>query len=256
VVPPPHTLAHSKTKINKSARLVRRFYGALQDRTSAEYDAFLADGDSVIDAITCVEDFRTYHARPLARVNAGLRHYVKKAGMRQPEVTQRLKRFATIIHKLQREPTMALSRMEDIAGVRAVLENQAQANAVRDMLIKARRWKIRRVRTYVEGGDPGPKADGYRAIHIIVEKDGCFVEIQLRTPWQDAWAQSVEQDTRRLRQDLKFGAGPDDLRQYYLVVSELFAMEEQGIQPDEGFMLDLANLYRETRRYFPEAPNP
>jgi ppGpp synthetase/RelA/SpoT-type nucleotidyltranferase len=51
-----------------------------------------------------------------------------------------------------------------------------------------------------------------------VAKDGCYVEIQLRTPYQDSWAQSVEQDTRRLRADLKFGAGPDELREYYLLV--------------------------------------
>ena len=256
MVPAPQTLHHSKSKINRSAALVRRFYSALRDRPSADYDALLDRGEEIIEAINVVDDFRTYHAKSLARVNAGLRHYVKRAGMQQPDVTQRLKRFATIIDKLQREPNMKLSRMEDIAGVRAVLANQEQANAVRDMLVKARRWQIRRVRTYVDGGDPGPKDDGYRAIHIIVEKDACFVEIQLRTPWQDAWAQSVEQDTRRLRQNLKFGAGPADLREYYRMVSELFAMEERHVEPDASFMQQLANLRRETRRYFPDAPTP
>ena len=41
-----------------------------------------------------------------------------------------------------------------------------------------------------------------RLLPLVVEKDGRYVEIQLRTPWQDSWAQSVEQDTRRLRKGL------------------------------------------------------
>lgn len=250
----PDVLVHSKSKIDKSAKLVRRFYDALEDPAITSYESLGQPAD-LIAALDVVDDFRTYHARSLARVNAGLRHYIKRAGIARPEVTQRLKRYATIVDKLQREPRMKLSRMEDIAGVRAVLHQQSQANAVRDMLVKARRWDIKRVRTYVDGGDPGPKSDGYRAIHIVVEKDGCYVEIQLRTPWQDAWAQSVEQDTRRLRQNLKFGEGPSDLREYYAMVSELFAMGEQQIKPEPAFMQQLADLYRETRRYFPEDPS-
>jgi ppGpp synthetase/RelA/SpoT-type nucleotidyltranferase len=185
-------------------------------------------------------------------VNANLRYYIKKAGA-EPEVTQRLKRFSTIAHKLEREPTMALSSMEDIGGVRAILPTQEQVIAVCDMLDKADRWKIRRRRFYIEGGDPGPKDDGYRAVHLVVAKDGCYVEIQLRTPWQDAWAQSVEHDTRRLRADLKFGAGPDDLRDYYRLVSDYFAMRQAGVEPDQEFMETLAKQYAATRRYFPSS---
>ena len=172
--------------------------------------------------------------------------------METPEVTQRLKRFTTIVHKLQREPGMALTRMEDIGGVRAILPTQAQVLQVAAKLDKADRWTIRRRRYYVDGLRPGPKSDGYRAVHLIVDKDGCFVEIQLRTPRQDAWAQSVEQDTRRLSADLKFGSGPDDLREYYRMTSEYFAMVELSIQPEQAFMEDLAKLYAATRRYFPK----
>lgn len=77
------------------------------------------------------------------------------------------------------------------------------------------------------------------------------VEIQLRTPWQDSWAQSVEQDTRRLKAGLKFGSGPADLRKYYRMVSEYFAMREENRVPDETFMEALAEQHAATRRYFP-----
>jgi len=249
---PTAMLEHSRKRIDRCGKAVRNFSIAWNERRSEALTEFTSD--ELQAAIDVVEEFRAYHARPLGRVNAGLRYYIKQAGMRQPDVTQRLKRFSTIVHKLRREPTMALSKMEDIAGVRAILQNQQQADHVCTALMKARKWTIRRIRNYTEGGDPGPKADGYRALHVVVEKDGCYVEIQLRTPWQDRWAQSVEQDTRRLREELKFGSGPDDLRMYYQMVSELFAMRERHIEVDQDFMEDLAKLYSATRRYFPE-PN-
>lgn len=80
-----------------------------------------ATDDELFEAIVTVDGWRASHALPLGRVNAGLRYYVRKVGVASPEVTQRLKRFATIADKLQRQPRMVLSRMEDIGGVRAIL---------------------------------------------------------------------------------------------------------------------------------------
>jgi GTP pyrophosphokinase len=242
---------YSKRQVKRAGKLLRDLRGALEAGGQEPLEAF--DPEAIHDATAVVEWWRSLHARPLARVNANLRYYIRKAGA-VPEVTQRLKRFSTIVHKLQREPTMTLTTMEDIGGVRAILPSQKQVLAVCDMLDKADRWTIRRRRFYIEGGDPGPKNDGYRAVHLVVDKDGRYIEIQLRTPYQDSWAQSVEQDTRRLRADLKFGAGPDDLREYYLVVSEYFAMLEAHIEPDEEFMQELAKLYSATRGYFPPPP--
>ncbi len=60
-----------------------------------------------------------------------------------------------------------------------------------------------------------PNESGYPAIHLVVLQNGRRIEIQLRTPWQDMWAQSTEEDTARLGLGLKFGLGPDDLCEYY-----------------------------------------
>jgi len=207
--------------------------------------------DAIFEAIDAVDWWRALHAKPLARVNANLRYYVRKAGAREQNVTQRLKRFVTIVDKLHRHPSMALTTMEDIGGVRAILESQRQVDFVLDQLRIQPKWNLRRIREYVDGRDPGPKEDGYRAVHVVVEKHGCFVEIQLRTPWQDAWAQSVEQDTRRLRAGLKFGTGPTDLREYYSMIAEFFAMRERLEEPNEEFLTDLANMFAVTRKYFP-----
>lgn len=241
-------LEHSKRQVNRAGKLLRDLRAVIQADDTSALSAF--DANEIHRAIEVVEWWRTMHSRPLARINANLRYYVRKAKA-EPEVTQRLKRFATICHKLERQPTMALTNMEDIGGVRVILPTQKQVLHVCEMLEKADRWTIRRRRFYVEGGDPGPKDDGYRAVHLIVAKDGFYVEIQLRTPWQDVWAQSVEQDTRRLRAGLKFGAGPDDLREYYRLISEYFAMREKNIDPTQEFMEDLAKQHAATRAYFP-----
>ena len=71
-------------------------------------------------------------------------------------------------------------------------------------------------------------------MHLVVVRDGCFVEIQLRTGRQDAWAQMVERDTRLLREALKFGGGPSDLRDYYRMTSDQFAMLDAGIEPPQA----------------------
>lgn len=242
-------LPYSKAQINRCGKRIRDVETAFR-RNNFEPLSGLDPGE-LANAIHVVEVWRSLHARPLARVNANLRYYIKKAGA-EPQVTQRLKRFSTIAHKLHREPTMALTSMEDIGGVRAILPTQEQILDICRMLDKADRWTIRRQRYYIEGGDPGPKDDGYRAVHLIVAKDGCYVEMQLRTPRQDAWAQSVEQDTRRLRADLKFGSGPADLREYYRLVGDYFAMIDAGIEVEQDFMEVLAKQYAATRRYFPK----
>lgn len=199
--------ALSRKQVDRAGKVIREFSAAAVAR---DEDALSRLRPKLMAAIVCIDQWPSEHAGPLVRINAGLRYYLRQVGA-EPEVTQRLKRLPTILNKLERQPTMALSRMEDIGGVRAILPHQEQILDVAARLNKAKRWEIRRERYYTEGGEPGPKGDGYRAVHLIVIKDGHFVEIQLRTPWQDAWAQSVEQDTRRLQAALKFGAGPDDL---------------------------------------------
>lgn len=205
------------------------------------------------EPLRTVNAWRGARAEPLVRVNAGLRHYLRQAGAPEARVSQRLKRLATIVDKLSRQPGMDLSRMEDVGGVRAILPTQKHVDEVVERL--ALRWNLRRVRRYVTGATPGPKADGYRAVHVVVDKDGHFIELQLRTPWQDVWAQSVEQDTRRLRAGLKFGAGPDDLREYYRLTSEYFTYREAGLEAPQDLMEAIAKSYAATRRYFPQHPD-
>lgn len=234
---------YSKKQLRRAGKLLRDI-GKPEDITAV-------GEDEVWRAVEIVEWWRAEHARPLARTNAGLRYYVRKVDA-EINVTQRLKRLSTIVDKLRREPTMQLSTMEDIGGIRAVLDTQRHVDRIVEDLRSQTRWEIRRIREYVTGRDPGPKPDGYRAVHIVVVKDDRFVEIQFRTPWQDRWAQSVEQDTRRLRAGLKFGAGPADLREYYRVIAEYLEWRERNEEPPQELLEELTKLFHATGGYYPE----
>ena len=198
----------------------------------------------ILEAIEVVEWWRSEHARPLSRVAANLRYYA--AGHGKPVVAQRLKKFSTIASKLLREPSMKLSRMADIGGGRAVLPDQNASYRVASRLRK--NWTITRVRDYVDN----PKDDGYRAVHLINRNRGRLIEIQLRTPFQDTWANAVEADARLLSPGLKFGGGAQELRDFYIALGELGAQAEGGGSIDPALfehVKDLqarADTFRET----------
>lgn len=79
--------------------------------------------------------------------------------------------------------------MADIGGCRALLIDQSKADAVAARL--RRNWDVTRTRDYAAE----PKDSGYRAVHLIVRRKGRLIEVQLRTPLQDAWANQVEEDS-------------------------------------------------------------
>lgn len=214
---------HSKTKVDRAGR-----FFADQILLIAENPSYLDDPAvlaGVREAVTVIEWWRAGHAKSLSRVAANLRHYVGEVG--EPVVAQRLKRVPTIVGKLLREPGMKLSRMADIGGVRAILPNQDAAYQVAGRL--RRNWTITRVRDYVAE----PKEDGYRALHLIGRNRGRLIEIQLRTPNQDFWANSIETLSRTSFPGLKFGQGPMELREFLFDYAEITAQEDLGLASRE-----------------------
>lgn len=79
----------------------------------------------------------------------------------------------------------------------------------------ARRWVVHRDRDYVEK----PQDSGYWARHIVVIRDSRFVELQLRTPWEQAWADAVEAADNRLGLTLKDGVGPESMIAYFALAA-------------------------------------
>lgn len=217
-------MAYSKSKVDRAGQML-----ADRLRLAIEGKSFLGRQRSeLLEAVEVIEWWRGEHAKPLSRVAANLRHYASEQG--KPVAAQRLKKFPTIAGKLLREPTMKLSRMADIGGVRAVLPDQDSAYKVASRLRK--NWTITRFRDYVAE----PKADGYRALHLINRNRGRLIEVQLRTPLQDGWANLVEAEARLVAPGLKFGAGPHELRDYYVALGEHCANLDQGLPADPALL--------------------
>ncbi len=161
----------------------------------------------------------------MAATAAQLRRLVRQASGREPEVAERPKRMETIIDKLVRQPTMALSRMHDIAGCRAVLRDQQTADALIDAIRTHPAWSVReKTWDYVAA----PKPDGYRAKHLVVNIDGLNVEIQVRTMLQHAWAELVERLDRDLGLRTKFGESDPAVAASLQNASAAIAAYERG----------------------------
>ena len=209
-------MIYSKGEVDRAGRLY-----ADQLRASEGGSSQVPSPEELEAAGKVIEWWRYEHAEPLSRVASNLRHYVAVEG--RPWVTQRLKKFPTIVDKLIREPKMKLSRMADIGGVRALLPDQDAAYQVASRL--RRNWTIVRFRDYVEE----PKADGYQALHLISRHRGRLIEIQLRTPLQDQWANMAEILSRLGAPDLKYGGGPTHVRELLAVLSEIHTLKEQDL---------------------------
>ena len=229
-------MIHSKSEVDRAGRLyANQLRGSGQAHSKEELEA----------AVKVIEWWRHEHAKPLSRVASNLRHYAAAEG--RPWVAQRLKKFPTIVDKLTREPKMKLSRMADVGGVRALLSDQDAAYRVASRL--RRNWTIIRFRDYVAE----PKADGYRALHLISRNRGRLIEIQLRTPLQDNWANMAEILSRLGAPDLKYGGGPAYLREYLHTSSEIQILEEQGLPIPPSLEERYGDLLRQADNFVDEA---
>lgn len=215
-----------------SKKAVDRAGKTWRDFTTRDTRRVTADElDKLVEAERLMSLWRSAHARPLDRVAANLRYYTPVYSTGRQEVSQRLKKFPTMVSKLQREPHMALTRMTDIGGCRALFNHQTEIDAAVAKMLKnwtgrGGRTQVLRVRNYVKE----PKLTGYRAVHLHVCHGDRMIEVQLRTYIQDLWAKFVENEERRLARRgwlVKDGRGPAELLDYYRVTSEVLALVER-----------------------------
>lgn len=120
------------------------------------------------------------------------------------DISQRpSKSTQSIVAKLKREH-IRLTQMQDIGGVRIIVSKIA----LQDRVLTKLQAVFEDYRTVDRRNSP---QFGYRAVHMIVKQDDCFIEIQVRTRLQNVWAQSSEKLADRFGQELKYGAGQPDV---------------------------------------------
>lgn len=162
------------------------------------------------EAIPVFHNWRSSHAFPMQIMLDLLRKNAIRIDRRALAV-QRLKRVSSIFQKLYREEGMSLSRMEDIAGCRAVVDNSLYVNKLYERLKKSKTKNIlHRERNYIEN----PKESGYRGIHLVFKYNGkkesyrnLAAELQLRSKIQHSWATAVEVVGTFTKQALKASSG-------------------------------------------------
>lgn len=185
------------------------------------------------NALDVMDNWRAAHAYPAQVLFVTLK---RRASLvhRSALVAQRIKRLPSIVNKLEREPDMKLSQMQDIGGCRAVVPNLEQVLALRDK-IESVKWKHQRLnpKDYIAN----PKASGYRGIHLKYkfqgagEKsayNGLKVELQLRSLLQHRWATAVEAADTFTKQALKSSRGSKEWQRFFALMSSVFALRENS----------------------------
>ena len=177
-----------------------------------------------------VENWRAAHAYPMHVI------YIHLRGMANNKngflVVERLKRLESIIDKIKREKDMQLWRMQDLGGCRFIVQTVNEVYQYAEKYKKSRiRHELKREYDYIKQ----PKKSGYRSLHLVYKfhsdkkeeyNKNMLIEIQFRTYLQHLWSTAVETMGVFKKQNLKSGKGSPQVREFFALVSSLFAMEE------------------------------
>lgn len=200
--------------------------------------------------------WRTQHSEPLKIAFSEL----KSASVehdKQSLLALREKRAKSIIDKLKRERTMNLTKMQDIAGCRAIVGVQKDALKIAKSLRKKKH--ISQVNNYINS----PKSDGYRGIHLVGNYstksfDQLQVEFQIRTNIQHAWATAGEITELFSATPIKNLHGDAKWKQFYKLAADCFSIIDskymnRDINPDT-FDMDQAIYLLRSRHSAELAP--
>ncbi|MGJ5077643.1 RelA/SpoT domain-containing protein [Bradyrhizobium sp. HKCCYLS3013] len=187
-----------------------------------------------------LRNWRASHGYPLNTFQMNLRRAARRFDD-APIVAQRTKRLSSIVAKLDREPLMKLSQMQDIGGCRAVVKSMSAVMALQDFYLHKSeiKHKLSKCNDYIEE----PKNTGYRGIHLIYrffsDKEagepwnGLKIEMQLRSQYQHAWATAVETVGTFIGEALKSSSGPDEWLRFFALMGSVIALRERSsLVPD------------------------
>lgn len=205
-------LKYSKSKIDKAGEL-------LKDRTTTD--------ENIIKSLAILSNWRGVHAEPLNTFAKVLKMRSQKID-KDVIVAQRLKRTPSILIKLKNHKTMRLSAMQDIGGLRAVVETSAMVSQLLSLYKKSKsKHSLFSLDDYIQI----PKQDGYRGIHLVYKikrTPSLFIEIQLRSQLQHIWATGVEVFSTLANSSFKTGHGDQKWLEFFSLLSSAFALKEKS----------------------------
>jgi hypothetical protein len=190
-------------------------------------------------ALAVVNNWRSAHSYPLNTHQMRLRRVAPQVDTEAPLVAQRIKRLASIRHKLERFAGFNVAQMQDLGGCRAVMSTVD----VVDELVLFYTTKSKQKHALVRH-DPyidTPKSSGYRGVHLVYAYhsdkvttwNGLKTELQIRTRLQHAWATAVETVGTFTRQALKSSQGEGDWLRFFALMGSAHALvENRPLVPD------------------------
>jgi len=206
------TPEYSKSKINLAGDAIKNSdFSKMDEKT----------------ALSILSNWRSAHAYPMQIFYGTAKRYARNS-----LVAQRLKRLDSITAKLQRYPTMRLSRMQDLGGCRIIVDSIQDLEKVR---LKYKNSRMRHTLIREDDYIANPKPDGYRGVHMVYSfrsrmPDSPYnelsIEVQIRTSVQHLWATAIETLSLPLKSNLKAGLGDKRVLRYMELIAALMAEKE------------------------------
>lgn len=224
---------YSKNQIKKAGKVFKTF----EDKTE----------DDIKEALKILTYWRSIHGQVIEKFQECL---IKKALEIDSNaiIAKRLKRTPSIIKKLRRLNHIQLSTMQDIAGLRVVVNSMPKVlKLVRALQSDGFEQSLINEDNYIDK----PKESGYRSSHLIFkfndpensELNGLLIEVQVRTEVQHAWATAVEIMGTYLNTQLKFNEGKPKWLKYFALTSSAFSYIEKTNQVEKYKKLNEFDTY-------------
>lgn len=157
------------------------------------------------------------HLQPLSDTTMNIQRLLANYG--EPfYIAQRLKRKPQIVRKLNRL-SVRLTQLQDIGGCRIIVQKNSDVDKLflylKEISSQENDISVSRVTDYRE---KGRDITGYRSLHVILDKNGYKLELQIRSRIQHYWAESIEQTS------VIYGhqEGAPEVISYFRLLSDLF----------------------------------
>ena len=228
----------SKSKIDKAGRvLAKEIY-----RDEIEY----------IESEDVLDEYRKGHLFPLTETTLELQEWLSTYSERY-YIAQRLKRKPQIIRKMRRL-SVRLTQLQDIGGARIIVDTNKDVDDLRQYLVdkisEQEKMLLIRESDYRQRG----RFDtGYRALHLVLQRYGYKLELQIRSRIQHYWAESVERASVIYGYALKEQEGDKSVLRYFKALSDALYVVEMGRDLTTKQKLDLETLRQKAESIIQES---
>ncbi|PZO91682.1 MAG: (p)ppGpp synthetase [Sphingomonas sanxanigenens] len=176
------------------------------------------------------DEYRISHLEPLSLTTLELQSWLHGYGGGY-YIAQRVKRKPQILRKLRRL-SVRLTQLQDIGGCRIIVEKNEDVDRliafIKENVSKFDSFSVKRVTDYRE---KGRDETGYRSAHLLLERSGRSLELQIRSRIQHYWAESVERTSVIYGKYLKEQEGDPIVIEYFQHLSDVFYEIESGRDP-------------------------